>query len=177
MDHAFEDRRQRVQVRFGDVSEIDQHRVGAQTGSNTTDPRREARGMGATLSGHPEHLRGRGHALVVAGDAVELQHQSDLLQHVPVVVHARLVDPERHPHAARQQAIHGRDAALQAQIRAGVVTDGGAGLDQPLDVVLGEPDSVPERHLGAEKPEVVQMLHRASAPPALGIQLLVGSLE
>jgi hypothetical protein len=126
-----------------------------------------ARGLGAAVARHAKHLRHRGYLVIHAGHAVRAQHHAHLLQHVAVVVDAGLVEADRRGDALGLEMIERRDARTQAEVRRAVMAHAGAGLGQPVDVALGKPHAVAERHVRPEHAEALDVFDRgAIAAPA-----------
>ena len=167
----------RIEVRRGEAPPGQQHEVGRLAGREAPDPVAEAGGGGPTRRRHLEDLSRGGHPVVHAGHAVQPEHEPHLLEHVAVVVDARLVEPEADPHPAGLEPVQRGHPAPQPQVRARVVADHGGGPGRALDVVLGEPHPVAERHAWAQQPEVLEVAERGGAGAAARVLLLVGRLH
>ena len=118
-----------------------------------------------------------GTSSIHAGGAVGAEHHAHFLQHVAVVVDAGFVEAEGDGDAFGAEAVERGDAGAEAEIAAAIVADAGAGLGDPADVALGQPDAVPERHARVHQAEAVEILDRGAAAAAAGVFLLVGGLH
>src|ERR1700738_5325696 len=74
-------------------------------------------GCSAARRRHTEDLRRRRHLIVHAGHAMRAQHHPHLLQHVAVVVDARLIDPDRSGDPGGLELVEGGDTRTQPKIR------------------------------------------------------------
>ena len=70
----------------------------------------------------------------MARDSVEMKGKPHLLDHVTIVVDARLIDADRYADTPPDPLVQRGDSALEAEVGARIVTDGGAGLDDQVKV-------------------------------------------
>ena len=166
-----------VQVGVCQGVQADENHVGAAAGFEAANLVAEPGGRGGICGGHGQHLlRGDG-GRVQAGLAVQLVHQPHFLQQVVIVVNGGAVRAHGDVDAGGQHRVNRGDAVLEAQVGAGVMADGGAGVGQKLDVAVGEPNGVGERNFRAEKLQVVQVFHRGFAPGPEAVVFLIGAFH
>ncbi len=104
-------------------------------------------------------------------------HQPDFLEHVAVVVEAGLVDAEGNRDAAPHKFGDRRDAAPEAEVGAGIVTDADAVLPDEVEVTVVHPGPVPQRQVRTEESDLGQVCDRRLAEPPARELLLVGRLR
>jgi S1-C subfamily serine protease len=153
------------------------HEIGRPAGFEDTDAVAKPGRCGPTGRRHPEDLGTRGDHVLHSGHAVQPEDEAHLLEHVPIVVDAGLVEAKPHPHAARGELVERRHAAPEAQVGAGIVADHGAALRSQIDVVLAEPHAVPQGQLGTEQSELVEVPECRGPRAAARVLLLVSGFH
>ena len=129
------------------------------------------------LRRHTQNLR-RGWHIVwfQARNPVHSQSHSHFLQHIAIIIDPGLIHPHAHGHPALLQFHQGQHPGPQTEIRGTVVANTGASAPADLDIFFGHPDTMAQRHVRAQKPELLQMLDCRGASPSIGVLLLKGRL-
>ena len=113
----------------------------------------------------------------MARHAVHAQHLAHLLQHVAVVVHARLVDAQGDPDTAFQHGTDRSPATLQTQVGAAVVADARVALGDQIEIVRRRPDPVSEGHALVQQAHAVEVDERRAAGTLACVCTLIGRLQ
>ena len=176
VNEGVENRRAGLEVGMADGPPRQEDQVGGAADSELPDALPEGRRGGAVGRRHAEDLSAGRHVVVHTGNAVEPEREPHLLEHVAVVVDARLVETEPHADPRLQESVHRRDAAAEAEVRARIAADHHAALRGPLDVPRREPDPVPQREARPEEPEALEVLRRGAARAPARVLALIGGL-
>ena len=177
LQHSVEKWCFRIEIRIAHLPPVDQHHVGRAPRLEHAETLTERRGLGTTRRRHAEHLRRRRYIVVHARHPVRAQHHAHLLQHVAIVVDARLVEADRGIDPLRLEHVQRRHARAQAEVRRAVVADAGAGRRQSVDVGLVQPHAMAQCHLRSEQPEPVDVIHGRAAAATMRVFLLVSRLH
>ena len=109
-----------------------------------------------------------------AGQTLQVETESDLLEHVVAVGEGDSVGTERQPPAGVEDVAYPAHTRTQAKVRAGVAGCNSPAVGQDLDVPVGRPHEVGEGDVRSEEPDVMQALHGGHAEP-LDVVLHLGT--
>jgi hypothetical protein len=112
-----------------------------------------------------------------ARHAMRAQHQAQFMEHIAVIIDASLIQPNRRIDALGFEAIERRHTGTQAKIGRAIMANAGAGLGEPVNILLIQPNAMAERHVRPQQAQAVQIFHRRAAAAAARIFLLIGGFK
>ena len=153
-----------VQRHIVDAGEIEEHHVRLVARRELPDAALHAERAGAADRRRLERLGGAEplarigtlHARAERGHAHGFEH-------VEVVGRNAAVGADAECHAAVAELAGRRQPGAELEIAAGIVRDRGAGIGEPGDVVVIEPDRMRRREVRRQEPELVQMADQRRA--------------
>ncbi len=177
MDDDIEKRRVSVLVRCGDPVVVEDHEIGLRAWSQMADALAERRGARAMFRRHAKDRVRRGVWRIDPRLTMGAQHHAHLLQHVAIIVDARLVDADGDGNTRRNEAVDRRDAALETEIGRAIVADPHAMRRARPDIVLTHPNTVADGELSVQQSEAGKVIERRAPGAPARILLLVRRLQ